>query len=106
MGRPCTGKMLLEVCSTCSQDKEQHLFIYIFTFSAGFSLFRVVSLRGPYSEIPDCLSANQNASFHSWEKELTISQRARIFYEQIVNEGQPSLLIDNEGKLSNCFSIN
>jgi hypothetical protein len=39
---------------------------------------------------------------------LTIRQCTRVVYEQIVNEAQPSWLslIDNEGKLSNCFSIN
>ena len=39
---------------------------------------------------------------------LTIRQQARVVYEQIVNEAQPSWLsfIDSEGKLSNCFSIN
>ena len=39
---------------------------------------------------------------------LTIRLRARVFYEQIVNEAQPSWLSleENEGDLSNCFSIN
>ena len=39
---------------------------------------------------------------------LTIRLRARVFYEQIINEAQPSRpsLVENEGKLSNCFSIN
>ena len=38
---------------------------------------------------------------------LTI-RRAQVVYEQIINEAQLSWLslIDNEGKLSNCFSIN
>ena len=37
---------------------------------------------------------------------LTIRQRARVVYEQIVNEAQPSWLslTDNEGKLSNSVS--
>ena len=37
----------------------------------------------------------------------TIRQHARVLYEQIVNDAQLSWLslIDNEGKLSNCFSI-
>ena len=35
-------------------------------------------------------------------------QRVLVVYEQIVNKPQPSWLslIDNEGKLSNCFNIN
>ena len=39
---------------------------------------------------------------------LTIRQRAWVVNEQIVNKAQPSWLslIDNEGELSNCFSIN
>ena len=39
---------------------------------------------------------------------LTIRQRVRVVYEQIGNEAQPSLLslMDTEGELSNCFSIN
>ena len=39
---------------------------------------------------------------------LTIRQRARCVYEQIVNEMQPRCLslIDNEPEVSNCFSIN
>ena len=38
---------------------------------------------------------------------LTITLRARVFYEQIVNEAQPSWLsrVENEGQQSNCFSI-
>ena len=40
---------------------------------------------------------------------LTIRQRGRVVYEQIVDEGETRvdyLLIDNEAELSNCFSIN
>ncbi len=40
---------------------------------------------------------------------LTIRQRCRVVYEQIVDEGETRvdyLLIDNEAELSNCFSIN
>ena len=39
---------------------------------------------------------------------LTIRLRARFFYEQIVNEAEPSRLslVENEGEWSNCFSIN
>ncbi len=39
---------------------------------------------------------------------LTIRQRGRVVYEQIVNEGEARidyLLIDTEAELSNCFSI-
>ena len=43
-----------------------------------------------------------------WSVNITTRQRAQVVYEQIVNEAQPSLLslIDNEGELSNGFSIN
>ncbi len=40
---------------------------------------------------------------------LTIRQRGRVVYEQIVDEGETRvdyLLIDNEGELSNCLSTN
>ena len=39
---------------------------------------------------------------------LTIRLRAQVFYEQIVNEAQPSRLslVENEGECSNCFSMN
>ena len=39
--------------------------------------------------------------------QLTIRLRARVFYEQILNEAQPNWLslVENEGELSNCFSI-
>ena len=39
---------------------------------------------------------------------LTIRQRGRVVYQQIVDEGETRvdyLLTDNEVKLSNCFSI-
>ena len=37
-----------------------------------------------------------------------IGQRTRVVYKQIVNEAQPRWLslVNNEGELSNCFSIN
>ena len=41
-------------------------FVYIFTFSKGFSLFPGdFNMQSPYSEIPDRSSANQNASIHN-----------------------------------------
>ena len=38
----------------------------------------------------------------------SIRLQTRVFYEQIVNEAQPSWLslLENEGEKSNCFSIN
>ena len=37
---------------------------------------------------------------------LTIRQRAQVVYEQLSMLSKLSMFIDNEGELSNCFSIN
>ena len=74
-----------------------------------FSYFTV------YEEEPtqgNCNIGNTSISsslvFGSNDDYLTIRLRARVFYEQIVNEAQSSRLslVENDGEWSNCFSIN
>ena len=63
----------------------------------------IYSIYYIFLSLTDCLTVSQQHALY-----LTIRQRGRVVYEQIVDEGETRvdyLLIDNEAELSNCFKL-